>query len=184
MAVKLGAEAFSPLLKCAMVPLFRAIETDQSNPKEACKELAQVRSTRTQAHKCIKIVSVVRECTHTYTCTCIHIYQCTCMKMPKGLVFVDVLMLFGWQELVQMLQELVGMELFYSQYNAVREAHKIKKDARKGEKVLQKLLDPSGAAEVKIKKNLKKRALAKRKIEGYREKRGGSKKFKPLDGDE
>lgn len=42
MSVKLGAAAFSPLLKCVVYPLYRAIETDQSSPEEACKETAQV----------------------------------------------------------------------------------------------------------------------------------------------
>lgn len=41
-----------------------------------------------------------------------------------------------------MLQGLVGMELFHSEYNAVREAHKVRRDARKGERALQRLLDP------------------------------------------
>jgi len=118
MAVKMGGEGFRPLLKQAVNPIFRAVETDQSGVSESCKELAQ--------------------------------------------------------ELVEMLQGLVGMKPFFDAYNAVRETRKKRIDQRKGEKALAKLLDPKGASQRRIDKNLKKRASAKRKIEGFKELRGAA----------
>lgn len=116
MAVKMGGVGFLPLLKCAVNPIFRAIETDQSGPAESCKELAQ--------------------------------------------------------ELVEMLQGLVGMKPFFDAYNGIREVRKRRTDQRKGERALAKLLDPKMESQRRINKNLKKREVHKRKIEGFKEQRG------------
>jgi hypothetical protein len=48
----------------------------------------------------------------------------------------------GKQELVELLQKVAGMEAFHAAYKVVRDARKARREARRGERALAKLLDP------------------------------------------
>jgi len=76
------------------------------------------------------------------------------------------------QEVVEVLQGVTGHDLFYAAYNACRTRQKLKKEQRRSEKSLKKLLDPQGAAAARIGKNQRKVKSKKRKIENHKDARG------------
>jgi hypothetical protein len=86
------------------------------------------------------------------------------------------------EEVIQVLQGVTGHAALHAAYQACRSRQRARKEQRRADKALKKLIDPKGASAARIAKNQRKVKAKKRKIEGHKHARGAKRLHHEMDG--